>query len=117
MNKPANEKNEKIGLNEIMKRAQEMQKKLQDIQKQVAETEVEGQSGAGLCRVIMTGDHALKKLKLSPELLKEEISVIEDLIVRAANDANAKVEKSLREKMGGLAGLKMPTGFNTPPEE
>lgn len=114
MNKPTNEK---MGLNEIMKRAQEMQKKLQEIQKQVAETEVEGQSGAGLCSAIMTGDHALKKLKLNPELLKEEISVIEDLIVAAVNDATAKIEKSLREKMGGLAGLKLPTGFNTSSED
>jgi DNA-binding YbaB/EbfC family protein len=116
MNKPTNEKptNEKVGLNEIMKRAQEMQKKLQDIQKQVAEMEVIGQSGGGMVKIVMTGQHYAKKVTLDPNLLKEEKSVIEDLIAAAINDATDKIEKNLREKMGGLAGIKLPDGIEIP---
>lgn len=109
MNKASNDK---IGLNEIMKRAQEMQKKLQDIQKQVAEMEVTGQSGGGVAKVTMTGQHYAKKVFIDPNLLKEEKSIIEDLIVAAINDATDKIEKNLRDKMGGLAGMKMPDGLD-----
>ncbi len=107
MNKPT----DKIGMNEIMKRAQDMQKKLQDIQKQVAEMEVIGQAGGGSVKITMTGQHYAKKVALDPNLMKEEKSIIEDLIAAAINDATDKIEKNLREKMGGLAGLKMPDGF------
>lgn len=101
--------NEKIGLNEIMKRAQDMQKKLQDIQKQVAEMEIVGQSGGGVVKVTITGQHYAKKVVLDPNLLKEDISIIEDLIASAINDATDKIERGLRDKMGGIAGgLKLP---------
>lgn len=104
--------NDKVGLNEIMKRAQEMQKKLQDIQKQVSEMEIVGQSGGGVVKITMTGQHYAKKVQLDPTLLKEEKSIIEDLIAAAINDATDKIEKNLREKMGGLAGMKLPDGMD-----
>lgn len=100
--------NDKIGLNEIMKRAQEMQKKLQDIQKKVSETEINGQSGGGVVKIVMTGQHYAKKVTLDPNLLKEEKSIIEDLIAAAINDATDKIERSLRDQMSGLAGMKLP---------
>jgi DNA-binding YbaB/EbfC family protein len=103
--------NDKVGLNEIMKRAQEMQKKLQDIQKQVAEMEVTGQAGGGVIKITISGQHYAKKVVIDPSLLKEEKSIIEDLIAAAINDATDKIEKNLREKMGGLAGMKMPDGL------
>lgn len=108
MNKP----NEKIGLNEIMKRAQDMQKKLQDIQKQVAEMEVLGQSGGGMVKILLTGQHYAKKVTLDPNLLKEEKSIIEDLIAAAINDGTDKIERGLRDKMGGLSGMQLPEGFD-----
>lgn len=103
---------DKMGLNDIMKRAQEMQKKLQDIQKQVAEMEINGQSGGGVVKITMTGQHYAKKVTLDPNLLKEEKAIIEDLIAAAINDATDKIEKGLREKMGGLSGIKLPDGFD-----
>lgn len=112
MNKP----NDKIGLNDIMKRAQEMQKKLQDIQKQVAEMEVDAQSGGGMVKIKMTGQHYAKKVTLDQNLLKEEKSIIEDLIAAAINDATDKIETGLRDKMGGLAGIKLPDGFGDLPK-
>lgn len=105
MNKPTNDK---IGINEIMKRAQEMQKQLQSIQKQVAEMEVLAQAGGGMVKITMSGQHYAKKVTLDPNLLKEEKSIIEDLIAAAINDATDKIERNLREKMGGLAGVNMP---------
>ena len=113
MNKPTggDKSGDKIGLNEIMKRAQDMQKKLQDIQKQVADMEIVGQSGGGMVKVSVTGQHYAKKVVLDSNLLKEEKQIIEDLIAAAINDATDKIEKSLRDKMGGLAGIKLPDEF------
>jgi DNA-binding YbaB/EbfC family protein len=108
MNKPTSDK---IGLSEIMKRAEEMQKKLKDIQKQVADMEVTGQAGGGMVKIVMTGQHYAKKVTLDPNLLKEEKAVIEDLIAAAINDATDKIERSLRDKMGGLTGIKLPEGM------
>jgi len=113
-NKPTDEK---IGLNEIMKRAQEMQKKLQDIQKQVSEMEVVGQSGGGMVKIVMTGQHYAKRVTLENDLLKEEKSVIADLIAAAINDATDKIERGLRDKMGGLAGFKLPEGMDIPTDK
>ena len=113
MNKPTNDK---MGINEIMKRAQEMQKKLQDIQKQVADMEIIGQSGGGMVKIFMTGQHFAKKVVLDPNLMKEEKAIIEDLIAAAINDATDKIERSLRDKMGGLAGMKLPDGLGDLPK-
>lgn len=113
MSKPTNDK---AGLNEIMKRAQDMQKKLQAIQKQVVEMEVNGQSGGGVVKIVMTGQHYAKKVTLDANLLKEEKSIIEDLIAAAINDATDKIERNLRDKMGGLTGIKLPEGLDIPPE-
>src|SRR5579862_312348 len=99
---------DKPGLGDLMKKAQEMQKKMQEIQKQVSEMEVTGQSGGGLVKIIMTGQHIAKRVTLDPSLMKEEKSIVEDLIAAAINDAADKVEKGTREKMSALTGIKMP---------
>lgn len=111
MNKPLNEK---PGLGDLMKKAQEMQKKMQEIQKQIAEMEVTGQSGGGLVKIIVTGQHFARRVTLDPSLLKEEKSVLEDLIAAAINDATGKIEKGTREKMSALAGIRLPDGFGLP---
>ncbi|HSW94473.1 MAG TPA: YbaB/EbfC family nucleoid-associated protein [Gammaproteobacteria bacterium] len=106
---------EKPGLGELMKKAQEMQKKMQEIQKQIAEMEVTGQSGGGLVKIVMTGQHFAKRVTLDPSLMKEEKSIVEDLIAAAINDATDKIEKGTREKMNALTGIKLPEGFDIPP--
>jgi hypothetical protein len=113
INKPATGDNSKVGLSEIMKRAQEMQKKLQDIQAQVAALRVTGRSGGGAVEVVMTGQHRAEKVTLDPNVLKEEKGILEDLIAAAINDATDKIERALREKMGGLAGLKLPDDLDS----
>jgi DNA-binding YbaB/EbfC family protein len=105
MNKP---NNEKVGLNDIMKRAQDVQKKLQDLQKQIAEVEVIGQSGGGMVKITETGQHYAKKVTLDTQLLKEDKSIIEDLIAAAINDATDKIERYLRDKMGDFSDMKLP---------
>jgi DNA-binding YbaB/EbfC family protein len=106
--------NNKAGLGDLMKKAQEMQKKMQEIQKQIAEMEVTGQSGGGLVKIVMTGQHYAKRVTLDPALLKEEKSIIEDLIAAAINDATDKIEKGTRDKMTSLTGIKLPDGFELP---
>lgn len=106
--------NNKPGLGDLMKKAQEMQKKMQDIQKQVAEMEVIGQSGGGLVKITFTGQHYAKRTTLSPDLKQEDMAVIEDLITAAINDAADKIEKGTRDKMSGLTGMKLPEGFELP---
>jgi hypothetical protein len=105
---------DKPGLGELMKKAQEMQKKMQEIQKQIAEMEVTGQSGGGLVKIVMTGQHYAKRVTIDPSLLKEEKAIVEDLIAAAINDAADKIEKGTREKMGALTGIKLPDGFDLP---
>lgn len=111
MNKPFGDK---PGLGELMKKAQEMQKKMQEIQKQVSEMEVVGQSGGGLVKITMTGQHMAKRVVIDPSLLKEEKTIIEDLIAAAINDAATKIEKGTRDKMSSLTGIKLPDGFDLP---
>lgn len=102
---------DKSNLNELMQRAQDMQRKLQDIQKQVAEMKVTGQSGGGLLSIEMNGKYDVTGVTINPNALKEDKSVLEDLIAAAVNDATRKIERNLREKMGGLAGIKLPDDF------
>src|SRR5579864_1939059 len=110
MNKPFGEK---PGLGDLMKKAQEMQKKMQEIQKQISEMEITGQSGGGLVKIVMTGQHYAKRVTLDPSLLKEDKSMIEDLIAAAINDATDKIERGMRDKMSGLAGIKFPDNIDT----
>ncbi len=108
MNKP--------GLGDLMKKAQEMQKKMQEIQKQIAEMDVTGQSGGGLVKIVMNGQHYAKRVTLDPSVLKEDKAILEDLIAAAINDAADKIEKGTRDKMSALTGIKLPEGFELPPE-
>jgi DNA-binding YbaB/EbfC family protein len=114
MNKPTF--GDKPGLNDLMKKAQEMQRKMQEIQKQVAEMEVTGQSGGGLAKIVMTGQHQCKRVTLDSSLMKEEKPIVEDLIAAAINDAVGKIEKGTRERMTALTGIKLPEGFGDLPE-
>jgi hypothetical protein len=105
---------DKPGLNDLMKKAREMQDKMKIIQEKVRAMEMTGQSGGGLVTIVMNGQHLCKRVTLDPTLFKEEKSVIEDLIAAAINDASTKIEKGTREKMSELTGIKLPEGFDLP---
>ena len=99
----------------LMKQAQQMQENMKKMQEQLASTEVEGQSGAGLVKVVMTCRHDVKRVMIDDSLLKDDKEMLEDLIAAAVNDAVRRVETTVQEKMAGVtAGLPLPPGFKMP---
>ena len=105
-------KNQLAGL---MKQAQAMQDNLKRAQDELAQIEVEGQSGAGLVKVTMTCKHDVKRVTIDPSLLAEDKDMLEDLVAAAFNDALRRAEETSQEKMGKLtAGLSLPPGMKLP---
>jgi nucleoid-associated protein EbfC len=103
------------GLGDLMKKAQEMQANMQKMQEDLANAEVQGESGAGLVKITMTGRHDVKKVEIDSSLMSEDKEMLEDLLAAAVNDAVRKVEANSRDKMGDLtAGMQMPPGFKMP---
>lgn len=100
----------------MMKQAKELQEKMQVLQEEVAALEVEGSAGGGLVTVVMTGKSEMKRLRIDPSLLKpEEAEILEDLVVAAVNDARAKAEAVLADKMRAMTGgLQLPPGMSLP---
>jgi nucleoid-associated protein EbfC len=105
----------KGGIGDIMKQAQQVQEDLQKKQEEIANTEVSGESGAGMVKIVMTGRHDVKRVEIDPALLKDDKEMLEDLIAAAVNDANRRVEKLSQDKMSDLtAGLNLPAGMKLP---
>jgi len=105
-------KNQLAGL---MKQAQAMQDNLKRAQEELARTEVEGQSGAGLVKVLMTCKHDVKRVTIDPSLLGEDKDMLEDLVAAAFNDGLRRAEELSAEKMGKLtAGMPLPPGMKFP---
>jgi DNA-binding YbaB/EbfC family protein len=100
----------------MMKQARELQTKMEQLQQEVAALEVTGTSGAGLVTVTMTGKNEMKRIAIDPSLVKaDEVEILEDLIVAAVNDARAKAEAALADKMRDLTGgLQLPPGMKLP---
>jgi hypothetical protein len=105
----------KGGLGNLMKQAQLMQENMKKLQEQLAGMEVEGQSGAGKVKVVMTGRHEVRRVSIAPELLAEERELLEDLVTAAFNDAARRVESTTQEKMASVtAGMPLPPGMKLP---
>jgi len=105
----------KGGIAALMKQAQQMQENMRKAQEELAKTEVEGQSGAGLVKITMTCKFAVKKVVVDPSLLTEDKDMLEDLVAAAFNDGVAKAEAVTQAKMAGFtAGLNLPPGMNLP---
>ncbi|MEM7196517.1 MAG: YbaB/EbfC family nucleoid-associated protein [Pseudomonadota bacterium] len=99
----------KGGLGNLMKQAQAMQENMQKAQEELANSEVTGQSGAGMVEITMTGKYDVKKVTIDAQLMEDDKDVLEDLVAAAVNDAVRRVEKMSQEKMGGLtAGMNIP---------
>ena len=104
----------KGGLGAMMKQAQQMQEKMQKAQEEVANLEVEGQSGGGLVKVLMTGRHELRKVDIDSSLMDDK-EMLEDLMAAAVNDATQRLETQTREMMAGATeGLQLPPGMKMP---
>ena len=105
----------KGGLGNLMKQAQAMQGNMKKMQEEVANMEVEGQSGGGMVKVIMTGRHDIKRVHVDDSLMADDKEMLEDLIAAAVNDAVRQVEKTTQEKMSDITGgMDLPPGFKMP---
>jgi DNA-binding YbaB/EbfC family protein len=106
-------KNQLAGL---MKQAQQMQDNLKKAQEALAGVEVEGQSGAGLVKVVITCRNDVKRVTIDPSVLADgDKEMLEDLVVAALNDALRRAEQTASERMGSVtAGLPLPPGFKMP---
>ena len=105
-------KNQLAGL---MKQAQAMQQNMQRMQEELAQTMVEGQSGAGMVKVQMSCKFSVSRVLIDPSLMGDDREMLEDLIAAAFNDAARKAEATAQEKMSSLsAGLPLPPGFKMP---
>lgn len=105
----------KGGLGGLMKQAQQMQENMRKMQESLGSVEVEGQSGSGLVRVVMTCKHETRRVTIDPSLLGEDKDMLEDLVAAAFNDAARKVDATVQERMSGFtAGLNLPPGMKLP---
>lgn len=105
----------KGGLGNLMKQAQQMQANMKKAQEELGNIEVEGQSGSGLVKIVMTCKHDVKRVKIDDSLLGDDKDMLEDLVAAAINDAVRKVEATSQEKMGSLmAGMPIPPGMKLP---
>ena len=99
----------------LMRQAQQMQENMKKAQDALALIEVEGQSGAGLVKVVMTCKNDVKRVSIDPSLLADDKDMLEDLVAAAFNDAVRKAEATAAEKMSGLtSGMNLPAGFKMP---
>jgi DNA-binding YbaB/EbfC family protein len=105
-------KNQLAGL---MKQAQQMQDNLKKAQEQLASIEVEGQSGAGLVKVVVTCRNEVKRVTIDPSVMGDDKEMLEDLVTAAMNDALRRAEQTSSDRMASVtSGLPLPPGFKMP---
>ena len=99
-----------MDMRQMMKQAQQMQERLQ---KQMAELRVQATAGGGMVTVEITGHKQLVSVRIDPEVVsKEDVEMLQDMIVAAVNDAHRKVDEAMQQQLGGLmGGMKIPGMF------
>ena len=103
------------GLGDMMKQAKQVQENMQKMQDDLAAMEVQGEAGAGMVKVTMTGKFDVSRVELDESLLKEDKVMIEDLLAAGVNDAVRKIEAANKEKMQSLTGgMPLPDNFKFP---
>ena len=96
-----------MNIQNMMKQAQQMQERLQ---KQMAELRVEATAGGGMVTVVVNGGKQLQSIKIDPEVVvKEDVEMLQDLILAAVNDAQRKADEAMQQTMGSMLppGLKL----------
>ena len=89
-----------MNIQQMMKQAQQMQERLK---KQMAELKVEGNAGGGMVTVVVNGAKQIQSLKIDPEVVsKDDVGMLEDLIVAAVNDAQRRADDEMARKMGSM---------------
>jgi DNA-binding YbaB/EbfC family protein len=99
-----------MNIQQMMKQAQQMQARMQ---KQMEELRVEATAGGGMVTVTMSGSKQVLSLKIDPEAVsKDDVEMLQDLILAALNDAQRKVDEALQQQMSGMmGGMKIPGMF------
>ena len=93
----------------IMDKAKELEAKMKESQENIKKIRVEGISGANSVKVILDGEGNMQKIEISNEILKEDKSILEDLIIAAHNNAKIKLKSKTSEEISKAAG-----GFGIP---
>jgi DNA-binding YbaB/EbfC family protein len=96
-----------VNIQQMMKQAQQMQERLQ---KQMSELRVEGNAGGGMVTVVINGAKQVQSLTIDPEVVsRDDVAMLQDLIVAAINDAQRKADEELAQQMGGMLppGMKL----------
>ena len=99
-----------MNIQQMMKQAQQMQEKLQQ---QMADLKVEATAGGGMVTVVMNGSKQLQSIKIDPEAVsKDDVEMLQDLILAAINDAHRKADEEMSKSMSGMmGGMKIPGMF------
>jgi DNA-binding YbaB/EbfC family protein len=104
----------KGGIAGLMKQAQQMQENMKKAQEQLAQIEVEGQSGAGMVKVTLTCGHDARRVSIDASVMDDR-EMLEDLVTAAINDAMRRIDEVTQERMAGFtAGLNLPAGMKLP---
>lgn len=101
------------GMGNMMQQVQKMQENMQKTEAALANTEINGEAGAGLVKVTFTGQYDCKKVHIDNALLTEDKEMLEDLVAAAINDAVRKIETTKKDKLGSLtSGMNIPGGLD-----
>ncbi|HIV15826.1 MAG TPA: YbaB/EbfC family nucleoid-associated protein [Candidatus Avisuccinivibrio pullicola] len=104
-----------FNMNNMMKQAQKMQERMEALREEIDRTEVTGEAGAGLVKVVVTGGHEVRRVTIDDSIYNDDKEMVEDLIAAAFNDAQRRVDEMSREKMSELTkGLHLPPGVKLP---
>lgn len=99
----------------LMQQAQQMQESIKQAQEELAALEIQGESGGGLVKVVMTGNKEVRKVSIDDSLLNEDRDMLEDLVAAAFNDGINRINRIKEEKVSIFTdGLDLPGGFKMP---
>lgn len=105
------------GLGGLLKNMKNLEQMAEDAKSEMGNIEITGESGAGAVRVVMGMPHRCKQVTISPEILQEDPTVVNELVAGAINDALQKLESTMSEKMGDMSQLLGALGGNPKKEE
>ena len=102
--------------NNMIKQAQDLQKKMAEAQEKVETLEAEGISGGGIVKITINGKNNVTSVSIDETAIdKNEKEILEDLIVAAFNDARDKIQRKIADEMSSLtSGIKLPPGMKLP---
>ena len=105
----------KGNIGQMLKQMQQLQSKMQEVQTELESTKVEGSSGGGMVKVVANGKNEIVSVVIDPEVVdKDDVEMLQDLIIAAVNQAREKVQEMQSEKMSGLTGGMNIPGLNLP---